>query len=88
MVSQLIADDRTPTEVVIQVVADELDVDSVDVSPPLLTVVDGDALDEVFASAENASVEFEWAECRVYLTQQSDGRLEAKAAPAAEMATE
>jgi hypothetical protein len=53
------------SEAVVEAVADAKDVDSTELEPPLTTVVDADALDNLFVSETDGCVVFEYSGCEV-----------------------
>jgi hypothetical protein len=63
----------TPAERVVRVVADEADVDPLDL-PPLYSTIDTDALDTVIDTVPTGSVQFRYA--GYYVTVEGDGSVE------------
>lgn len=63
----------TPAERVVRVVADEADVDPLEL-PPLYNTIDTDALDAVIETVPSGSVQFRYADH--YVTVYGDGSVE------------
>jgi hypothetical protein len=66
------------SEAVVEAVADARDVDPTELEPPLTTVIDADALNNLFVDTNEASgcIVFEYSGCRV--TVESDRTVEAR----------
>ena len=71
-----INDDGGLTWNIIESVADVKNVDSIELNPPLGTVIDGDALESLVTSMSKGHVSFQYSGCEV--TAFHDGRVEVK----------
>ncbi|WP_247731322.1 HalOD1 output domain-containing protein [Halovivax limisalsi] len=71
------------TVAIVRAVASEKEVDPVDLSPPLDTVIDADALNDLFKAPKKSAgrVCFEYSGCRIQVL--ADGTVEVEPAEAA-----
>lgn len=74
------------SEAIIDAVAEERGCDATELLPPMAESVDPEAIDAILESVEYATIEFEWAECRITAATRNGDGIEIEAAPVVEQA--